>query len=61
MALGVARDDPLAGAPALDAHLEKRERASAPMEKRVQMNSGVPLWVSKTFFLCVSRSSSQAA
>ena len=33
MALGFARDDPLAGAPALDAHFTEGERASAPMEK----------------------------
>ena len=44
MALGVARDDPLAGAPAHDAHFIESERASAPKERRVQMNSGVPIF-----------------
>ena len=33
MALGLVRDDPLAGAPALDAQFTEGERASAPMEK----------------------------
>ena len=60
VALGLARDDLLAGAPALDAYFIEGERASAPMEIGTNGFWGWSLWVSRTFFLCVSRSSSQA-
>ena len=54
MALGLARDDPLAGASALDAHLKEGERASAPIERGL---FGCP----EPSFFAVFRSSSQGA
>ena len=40
-----ACDDPLAGAPALDAHLTECERASAPIEKGTNEFWGAPMGV----------------
>ena len=53
MALGLARDDQLAGAPALDAHFTKGERASAPMEKGTHGFWAGPFWCPEPSFFAV--------
>ena len=59
MPLGWARDDPLVGAPALDAYLIEGERASSPMEKGADRFWAGHLWVPRNFFLCCRRLSNQ--
>ena len=53
MALGLARDDPLAGAPTLDAHLKESKRASAPMEKGTNGFSAGPFGCPEPSFFAV--------
>ena len=58
MPLGLARDDPLAGAPALDAY--PKTKVSEPHLQWRKAQTG-PFWVSRNFFLCCPKMSNHGA
>ena len=51
----LVRVDPLAGAPALDAHLFEGELASSPVEKALGVLWSWPLWVSRALSVISTR------
>ena len=51
MALGLARDDLLAGAPAFDAYVVEGEHASSPVEKALEGSGPGPCGCPEPFFL----------